>query len=286
MKRHKFYSVTLIIIFISFVLLKGQYKNLISLFQYQDQFSKANKNIVEHKFTPLNIVPESYSKQTNKQLIWSDEFDKKYVNTKKWNIVDWAATKNNELQYYNPKNISIYNGSLRIISKKESLKNREYTSGAIETKGKLDLLYGKIEIRARLPKGQGLFPAFWLLPSDDSYLPEIDIMEMLGHETNKIWMVYHWFSNTGTQERDYSFTIGPDFSEYFHIFTLEWSPEKLVWYIDDEEVFSVLENIPNKPLYLYINTAIGGDWPKDPDATTQFPQYLDVDYIRVYNLDL
>lgn len=286
MKRYKFFLIILIIILLCSIPLKNQYRNLLSRTQNKNLLLQNKKSVENFKSSPLDLVFESNIQQENGRLIWNDEFNKKTINKKKWNIVTWAPIKNNELQYYTPKNVSIYNGYLRIVSKKENLENREYTSGAIETKGKLDLLYGKIEIRAKLPKGQGLFPAFWLLPSDDSYLPEIDIMEMLGHETNKIWMVYHWFSNTGVQERNYSFIMGPDFSEDFHIFTLEWSPEKLVWFIDGEEAFSVLDRSPDKSLYLYINTAIGGDWPGKPDDSTQFPQYLDIDYVRIYNLDL
>ena len=92
---------------------------------------------------------------------------------------------------------------LKLISKNEKFKGRDYTSGAVHTKGKFDFLYGKAEMRAKLPAGQGIFPAFWMMTDkDDTWLPEIDIMEMLGHQPDKVWMVSHWLGNDGTLKSD------------------------------------------------------------------------------------
>lgn len=214
------------------------------------------------------------------KIIWHDEFTGDKLDLSKWNIVDWASNKNSELQYYSPENVSVGDGYLRLLSKKRSFKGREYTSGAVETANKLELLYGKVEIRARLPKGQGIFPAFWMVYNDN--LPEIDIMEMLGHKPNEIWMVYHWLAENRQQKRAYGKYVGPELSEGFHTFGIEWEPDKIVWLINGKKRFQTTKDVPGAPLYLYINTAIGGEWPGNPDATTKFPQTLYIDYVRIW----
>ncbi|EEG77901.1 polysaccharide deacetylase family protein [Dethiobacter alkaliphilus] len=216
------------------------------------------------------------------EIVWHDEFTGDSIDLTKWNVVEWASDKNNELQYYSYDNVIVNDGYLQLVSKKENYKNRNYTSGAVETKNKFALHYGKVEIRARLPKGQGVFPALWLLADNRTSLPEIDIMEMLGHEPNKIWMVYHYIDKYGRQRNPNSYFVGPDFSEDFHTFGIEWDQDKLVWLVDGEEWFSITEDVPDTPLYLYMNTAIGGDWPGSPDNTTRFPQYFDIDYVRIW----
>jgi beta-glucanase (GH16 family) len=224
----------------------------------------------------------TYEPASDWNLIWHDEFDTDKIDNSKWNIVDWAAEKNNELQYYTPSSVTISNGYLRIISQANHYKGRMYTSGAIETQDKFTFLYGKVEIRAKLPRGKGLFPAFWTLPAQrDTYLPEIDIMEMLGDKPQEIWVVYHWVDSQGNKRKLFSSSIGPDYSAAFHTYSMEWFPEQIRWYIDGVPIF-LCETAPTQPLFLYMNTAIGGDWPGNPDDTTIFPQFLDIDYIRVY----
>lgn len=160
----------------------------------------------------------SISNYPNRKLIWHDEFN--CLDTTKWNREDWASDKNNELQYYSPTNISINNGFLHIISKKEKFKGREFTSGALTTKDKFEVLYGKVEIRAKLPAGQGIFPAFWMITDNEKSLPEIDTVEMLGQKPTEIWMVVHWYDNR-LRSNSTSF-IGPNFSQSFHTFSIEW----------------------------------------------------------------
>ena len=218
------------------------------------------------------------------KIIWEDNFDDPSLSTAKWNIIDWAAEKNNELEYYTPDNVSLTNGNLCIITEKKQYNGRSFTSGAIETKDKFHFLYGKAEIRAKLPKGKGIFPAFWMLAQNDSDLPEIDIMEMIGDYPSEIWMVYHWLDGD-EQKRNYTSYTGPDFSEDYHIFSIEWSSDKMVWLIDNAEVFST-DHAPNQPMFLYINTAVGGVWPGSPDTKTIFPQSLLVDYVRIYKENL
>lgn len=223
------------------------------------------------------------SKQGDWHLIWQDEFENNCLDFNNWNIEDWAAEKNNELQYYSPNNVKVEDGLLKLISKNEKFKGREYTSGAVQSKGKFNFLYGKAEMRAKLPAGQGVFPAFWMMPEkEDTWLPEIDILEMLGHKPNEIWMVLHWLDTNGSLKSDYSIFIGPDFSKDFHIFSIEWTPDSITWFIDGIEQFKSNKFIPNENMYLYLNTAIGGDWPGSPDDTTVFPVIYEIDYVRVF----
>ncbi len=217
------------------------------------------------------------------ELIWNDEFDQSPLNRNKWTAENWASEKNNELQFYKPDNIAIENGILKIESRKENFNGRLYTSGAMHTKDKFSFLYGKVEMRAKLPAGQGMFPAFWMMPNKDKkWLPEIDIMEMLGHEPDKIWMVLHWLDDNRRLSSLSDSYQGPNYSENFHKFGIEWDPDQIVWLIDDVERFRTETFIPNEEMYLYVNTAIGGDWPGNPDQTTRFPQNFEIDYIRVF----
>ncbi|MBD7984498.1 glycoside hydrolase family 16 protein [Sporosarcina sp. Sa2YVA2] len=217
-------------------------------------------------------------------LVWHDEFTNDCIDNSKWNLENWDAEKNNELQYYIPENVVVEEGRMRLISKKEWLGDSEYTSGAVHTKGKFNMLYGKIEMRAKLPIGKGVFPAFWLMADkEDTWLPEIDIMEMLGHKPDEIWMVVHWLNENGRLMSDFDFFKGPDFSADYHTFGMEWTPNSITWFIDGEVRFTSNVHVPKEPMYIYVNTAIGGNWPGSPDWTTTFPTTFDIDYIRVFS---
>lgn len=217
------------------------------------------------------------------QLIWHDEFNNECLDLTKWSPEDWAAEKNNELQYYTPDNVKVEDGVLKLVSKQERFKGRDFTSGAVQTKGKFDVLYGKIEMRAKLPAGQGVFPAFWTITEkENTWLPEIDIMEMLGHQPNEVWMVVHWLDENGTLRSDHQSFSGSDFSKDFHTFSVVWTPESITWFVDNVERFKTNAYVPHEPMYLYLNTAIGGDWPGSPDATTPFPVTYEIDYVRVF----
>ncbi|MYL33859.1 family 16 glycosylhydrolase [Pontibacillus yanchengensis] len=217
------------------------------------------------------------------ELIWRDEFEGDTLNEENWNYENWASEKNNELQYYHPTSVIQADGYLKIISKQENFKGRDYVSGAVHTKDLISFLYGKVEMRAKLPTGQGIFPAFWMMPNlDQTWLPEIDIMEMVGHKPNEIWMVLHWKDEGGKLKSKSNQYLGPDYSKDFHTFGIEWTPEQISWFIDDELRYQENRYVPDVPMYVYLNTAIGGNWPKSPDETTLFPQTFIVDYVRVY----
>ena len=142
--------------------------------------------------------------------------------------------------------------------------------------------YGRFEIRCRVPKGKGLWPAFWLLPDPLAWPPEIDVLETLGHEPNKAYFTHHFRDEQRQRKSGGGSWTGPDFTAGFHEFAVEWSPERIVWFVDGIERFKSEKSIPNARMYMLVNLAVGGGWPGSPDETTQFPAALGVDYVRVY----
>jgi beta-glucanase (GH16 family) len=227
-------------------------------------------------------IPQAHSINPSEwKLVWQDEFDTSTIDLTKWNIRDGGPVYNNERQVYVPENVYIEDGNLVILSQRHPRETPRFTSGRLNTSGKFEQQFGFIEIRAKLPKTQGIWPAHWMLPANDDFPPEIDIVEMLGHDPNTVYMSLHWEEDEKIIS-DTSFYIGPDFSDDFHLFAIEWNENAIIWYIDGVERHRIETYIPQQPFYLIINTAIGGYWPGNPDRNTLFPQYHIVDYVRVY----
>ena len=215
-------------------------------------------------------------------LAWEDDFTGTQLNEGDWNVLDQKPLANKELQTYRPQNVKLQSGCLQIFSSKEE---GAYYSGAVTTQGKRTFLNGRIDIRAKLPGGQGIFPAFWMLPEKGAGLPEIDIMECLGNDPTCIWHVFHYMGAQG-QGRYYANFKGANFSDDFHVFTLQWTKKRLIWMIDGVQTFAVDNYIPDKSMFLYLNTAVGGSWPGSPDKSTIFPQSMLIDYVKYYIADL
>ncbi|MDR3596398.1 family 16 glycosylhydrolase [Clostridium sp.] len=227
-------------------------------------------------------------------LTWSDEFDGNEINTSNWTY-DIAAhgLGNNELEYYtnSPENSRVENGNLVIEARKESYGGCDYTSARLKTQGLQNFLYGKIEARIKLPEDQGLWPAFWILGSNMAAIDwpdcgELDIMEHINYD-EYIWGTLHWRTADGMQSEGSKLKI--DVTQY-HNYSIEWSPESIKWFVDDTQYFEY--NIKNgnngttpfqKPFFIVLNLAVGGNWPKSPDSSTKFPAKMYVDYVRVYN---
>jgi beta-glucanase (GH16 family) len=214
-------------------------------------------------------------------LLWHDEFEGDSLDETKWVAEDAALVKNKELQYYTPDDVYVHDGVLTLRSQKRPMGGREYTSGLVETKGKFAQKYGRFEIRAKLPATRGMWPAHWLLPADGRWPPEIDIMEMVGHKPTMVLGTIHWgkWPNNRYYSQCYK---GPDFSKDFHTFAIEWEPGSIKWFVDGKQYSQVKAHVPEEPFYIILNTAVGGMWPGNPDETTVFPQYHDIDYVRVY----
>ncbi len=241
------------------------------------------------------FTPTEYASM---QLVWSDEFEGETLKTDFWSydlgdgcdqgICGWG---NQELQVYTEENALIGDGKLTIRADESA--TGTYNSARIITKGKYEFQFGRIDIRAKLPKGQGIWPALWLLGVniDEVGWPrcgEIDLMELVGHEPATVHGTVHYDLN-GHNFTGRSFSLsGSDFSEEFHVFSLVWDKGILRWFVDYRPYYTITDadlggSYPfDRPFYFLFNVAIGGQWPGNPDASTSFPQEMVVDYIRVF----
>lgn len=216
-----------------------------------------------------------------KSNVLVEDFNSK-LNINYWNIADRGNNYNKELQYYNHGNINIKNGILEIEARKEEYKSHYYTSGLINTKGKFEFLYGKIIFRAKSAVGKGLLSAIWLLPADDSLLPEIDIIEIIGDQGGQIWTGVHYLdSNSKLESKFVNYKSNKEFSTY----ELDWDENEIRCYANNQLTYKTNEGIPNKKMYLIINLAVGGDWPKNPDNSI-FPSGFLIDYIIIIPKEL
>jgi beta-glucanase (GH16 family) len=208
-----------------------------------------------------------------------DDFSGNILDYTKWRS-DYPAGER-ERQYYVSDAFELEDGLLKIRADKRQVDDRQYSSGIITTQELFDQQYGRFEIRAKLPSGKGMWPAFWLLPIRKNYPLELDVLEVLGDQPDTIHMSHHWRASDGsTQDMTRSYS-GPDFSKGFHNFSLEWSADSLIWRIDGIERARAADGIPHEAMFLLVNLAVGGAWPGDPDETTPFPGYYLVDYVRV-----
>lgn len=221
------------------------------------------------------------------KLTFDDEFNGHSLDTNKWTPADpWGYERNQELQAYVPDAFEVTNGVLRIKAEKRQAvyaqKPREFTSGMMSTHKKFSQEYGRFEIRCRVPKGKGTWPAFWLLPEPKRWPPEIDVLEILGHQPDKVHMTLHYRDADGKHKSHGGSWTGPDFSADFHEFAVEWSPTNIIWFVDGKERFRSRDSTPHGKMFMLVNLAIGGVWPGAPDEKTQFPCAFEVDYVRVY----
>lgn len=258
----------------------------------------------------LMLVLGTATAAAQSQLIWADEFDGTALNTDYWEymygdgcsygICGWG---NNELQWYTsrPENVSVSGGMLRIVAREDFWSGHQYTSARIRTKGKVDFLYGRIEARLRLPEGEGLWPAFWMLPTNSPYggwarSGEIDIMEAVDVPWEVHGTLIYGDNWPGQVYNSKSHATGVNYADGFHVYALEWEPDEMRWYVDGVHYHTVTSatwwsaasggaRAPfDTPFHLLLNVAVGGNWPGAPDGTTQFPQEMTVDYVRVYEL--
>lgn len=160
--------------------------------------------------------------------------------------------------------------------------NYDFVSGVITTRFSFSQTYGYFEARMRMPAGRGFWPAFWLLRRDGRWPPEIDIVEMLGHDPRRIYL--SWHAQEGGRRRSLTRPIRvPDTTTGFHSYGFMWRPETMAWYFDEVEIWRQ-PTLPDwhEPAYIILNLGVGGDWPGNPDATTPFPSSMDVDFVRAW----
>ena len=235
-----------------------------------------------------------------RKLVWSDEFNYSGLpDATKWGYdTGGRGWGNHELQYYTYQeagNARVENGNLVIEAKKEQHGNNAYTSARLITKGKGDWTYGRIDVRAKLPKGVGTWPAIWMLGSqtplrwpDDG---EIDIMEHVGYDQGVVHATIHCKKYNHRLNTQKSATLQvPDCSETFHVYSLEWDAEKITMLMDNKPYYHFTNDHTDRtawpfdtPAHLLLNVAVGGDWGGQKGVDEKiFPQKMEIDYVRVY----
>ncbi len=278
----------------------------------------ATEQTVEATEQPVQeemVVPEPVEKTETPpmlgyNLLWSDEFDGPVLNEDNWNVeLREPGWTNNELQAYvdTPENVFIKDGCLvlKAIETVDENGKKSYTSGKVNSQNKKDFLYGKVCIRAKVPEGQGLWPAAWMMPTDEGKYGqwpkcgEIDIMEVLGNDTKTSYATIHYGEPHGQEQGKKELTEG-SFSDDFHEYSVEWEPGKMKFFVDFVQIlevrdwFTAVEGEDEKPypapfdqtFFVQMNLAVGGDWPGNPDETTNFDNAeYQIDYVRVYQKD-
>ena len=247
-------------------------------------------------------LERSWASQNGWKLVFQDDFTGHALDEKVWRTCFWWATTtcsiepNRELELYNPRDVSVGGGVLRLRARKNSMvgwngKTYAYTSGMVMTGGRaadgppgFAFEYGKAVARVKVPNGAGLLPAFWLLPASGAPRPEVDAMEILGSSTNVDRMHVHYVGAGGRPAATGANWTGPDFSAGWHTFAVDWEPKAIVFSVDGVARWRVTNSaaIPKQKMYVLLTLAVGGDFPGAPSASTPFPSYLQVDYVRVW----
>jgi beta-glucanase (GH16 family) len=253
--------------------------------------------------------PKTAAKADSKWILtWSDEFnapDGSTADSQKWTFKTGGnGWGNNELEYYttSPRNAHQEHGALVIEAVREPYTGpdgvkRDYTSARLSTKGKFSQAYGRFEARIKMPRGQGIWPAFWMLGDNIDKVPwpdcgEIDIVENLGREPSIAHGTIHGPGYSGVHGIGSAFSLseGKHFSDDFHVFAVEWEPQEIRFYVDENlyatrrpsDLPSDAHWVYDHPFFILLNLAVGGGWPGNPDSTTEFPQRMYIDYVRVY----
>jgi beta-glucanase (GH16 family) len=246
--------------------------------------------------TEVNAEARDYSQYT--EQVWSDEFTNSAIDQSKWAYeIGGGGWGNNELEYYtnSPDNAFVSNGSLIIQANRQVQGSNNYTSARLITKGKKSFQFGRIDVRAKLPQGQGIWPAIWMLGSDIDtnnwpVCGEIDIMELRGQQPDRFLSTMHY----GTGPNDHRYKGCPDqvlangtFSDAFHVFSMVRSKDMMRFYLDGTlyYTFTSSDASPypfNNPFFMILNVAVGGNFLGNPNASTVFPQQMQVDYVKYF----
>ena len=239
----------------------------------------------------------SASSYPGKTLVWSDEFDGEAIDLSHWTY-DLGASGwgNQELQNYtnSSENSYVDGGNLFIVARDGG---PQYTSARMKSIGLQEFQYGRIDVRAILPKGQGIWPAIWMLGANYPTVGwpacgEIDIMELIGSSPNTVHGTIHYGQDWTQHNHTGSGTSIPwteTFSDEFHVFSIDWDENGITWLLDDQPFYTIDNAVTgsqpypfDNPFFFIMNIAVGGQWPGYPDATTEFPQFMAVDYVRVF----
>ncbi|WP_223648840.1 glycoside hydrolase family 16 protein [Hymenobacter psoromatis] len=245
--------------------------------------------------TVTNADAHPYADYT--EQVWSDEFDATSLDATKWTPEVQDVWFNNELEATTNSrtNVNVVNGLLNITAVQENYHGRTYTSARINTKGKKEFTFGRLDVRAKVPKGKGIWPAIWMLGANDSQVSwpacgEIDIMELKGSSPTVAYTTMHFGNTVATHQykgSPYTLPTGasPDFSGDFHLYSAVRSQNQIDFYVDGTKYFTFTSGDAapypfNNPFYVILNVAVGGDFDGNPDASTTFPQTMQVDYVK------
>ena len=257
----------------------------VCLFSFCTKSSSSDGGVVPPPYTPPPVDTTTHTYQ----LVWSDEFDGTAINTDVWNFeTGGSGWGNNEKEYYTQgKNAAIEDGNLVITARKETAGSNGYTSSRMTTQGKKEFTYGKIEARIKIPVGQGLWPAFWMLGSNINTVPwpacgETDIMEHINADSI-IYGTIHWNNNGHVQDGGNTLSSPSD----YHVYSVEWDQSSISWSIDSVKYHT--SNITtgsteefHLPFFIILNLAVGGNWPGQTIDESLLPAKMFVDYVRVY----
>jgi beta-glucanase (GH16 family) len=251
----------------------------------------------------LFFAPQVGAQPAGWTLVWADEFDQadgSVPDSTKWAYdIGASGWGNNERQHYTARtnNVRIEDGHLIIEARAESFAGANYTSARLSTQDKAAWMFGRIEARIKIPRGQGIWPAFWMLGTNITSAGwpkcgEIDILENIGREPELVHGTVHGpgYSGSGGIGAGYSLPGNPVFADDFHVYAIEWTANQIKWFVDGQEYFAVTPaSLPsgatwvfNAPQFIILNVAVGGRWPGYPDDSTVFPQRMTVDYVRVH----
>lgn len=276
----------------------------------KEEDSSKSQTITEASTTSETPADEEITSYSGYNLIWNDEFNGDTLNEDIWSYdphePGWT---NEELQEYTESTDNVFtrDGKLVLKAIKSERDGKDYyTSGKIKSQNKEDFLYGKVVASAKVPEGQGLWPAIWMMPTvEEKYgqwpkCGEIDIMEVLGNDVTTAYSTVHYGEPHGEQQGTKILTDGSTYADSFHEYSVEWEPGEIRYYIDAELVltvndwFSAVQGEDEKPypapfdqtFFVQMNLAVGGTWPGNPDATTDFDKAeFEIDYVRVYQKD-
>jgi beta-glucanase (GH16 family) len=234
-------------------------------------------------------MPDARGANSQWKLIFDDEFNGTKLDTTRWmpcyHSGKCTNSGNREQEWYLPDNVSEGNGVLTLRAERKKYravdgKTYNYVSGMISSVN-FSFTYGYIEMRAKVAAGRGMWSAFWTLPVNGGWPPEIDVQEILGRDPTAMLMNYHYAANNSQNSTTWR---GPDFTAGWHTFAVDWEPDAITWYVDgvERKRDTDASTITHEPMYLLANLAVGSSWAGTPDATTVFPATYEIDYIRVW----
>ena len=236
------------------------------------------------------------------RVLLDDTFDDGRLDSEIWNTCHWWANdgctiaSNDELQWYVPEQVTVADGALQLTADRAPTQGSDgssydFRSGMVTTgppageddaPAKLAMTYGTVEARLRVPAGRGLWPAVWLLPASRESRPEIDLLEVLGQQPDELIMHLHPKSRQAESPSQRYRVPGPSLAEDWHTVRLDWSADRLEFFLDGVRVWKLKDGqVPDEPMYLVLNLAVGGEYPGPPDSDTKFPATFSIDYVRI-----